>query len=246
MMGNTTVDAETDERKKTFYTINFNNEEERIEFSPSIQADNIEIVSLLLSLYDNIHAQLLTSTLVYDIGAGDVTVTLTNGLYTAGADLVASLNILMGGAGFTWTFDSASKRITVANAANFSIDDCRLLNLIIGLNDVDGSTNSYTSTQILNLFPISHYIVQCDKIVSNSYYASNRTASILIPTDTFDFVSASTIKFDRNSYYNGTMQLYGGNVFPMRLELFVLFLDDSIAKIPFSENQKCSLTLAVY
>lgn len=233
--------------RKKFYTINFNNETSRIDFRPNSEGKNIEIVDLLLSLFDNIHADLNTNKLVYNIGAGDVTVTIPQGFYSTGVDLVAALNTQMSAAGFTWTFNIVTKRINVSHASNITFTDSRLVNLILGFEsgEVNGSTNSFESSQLMNLYPYSHYILQCDKINSNSFFATNRTASISIPVDTFNFISSTSIKFDRNSYYNNTLELNSENVFPLDIKIYLLFLDDTLTLIPFTDNQKCSITFMI-
>lgn len=235
----------TEKPKPIFYTINFNNITERIEFEPNVGEKRLEVTSLLLSLFDNISPGLNTDTFKSE----GVKYVLNSGLYTAGIDLISALNTVTAGV-LTWTFMPITKRIKVESSGgvNFSIDDCRLLNLILGFDNgsIDGSNSEYTSVQIMNLFPWSHYLLKCDKVESSSYYDSNKQISMAIPVNTFDYVSATSITFDKNGYFNNSMRTYVGNLFPMRLQLSVLFLDNSQSLIPFAKNQKCSLTLCVY
>ena len=237
---------EEGELKPTFYAINFPNDGEPIFFEPNIRGDRLELVSFRLPLFDNVSGGLSTSTLVYDIGAGDVSATLDDGDYTAGADLIVALNLKT--PGLVWVFIPATKRIKVTAAMNFSIKNCRLLNLILGfeLDSVDGTTDTYTASQIMNLYPFSHYLLHSDKIVSNSYFAENRLASMVIPVAAFDFVGARAMVFTRDSYYYRALRTYSGNLFPMQILVSVLFVDNSTALIPDEANQKYSITLAVY
>jgi len=226
----------------TFYAINFDNSSDDINMEPMTRNSTLELVSLHIPLFDNFDATLSTSSFVYDIGAGDVIVTIPSGFYTTGLDLVTALNLY---SPLTWAFSALTKRITVSYTGAFSIDDCRLMNAVLGFagGAVDGTALTYTAPRIMNLFPFSHYVVFCDKVSQNSYFASNRQAALTIPIDTLDFISGRTITFDTTSQYYESLGTFSGNLFPLRIQIAVKFTDNGVVFIPVKENQVFSITL---
>lgn len=229
----------------TFYAINFANDGEPISFYSSTLTGRLELVSIHLPLFDNVSPGLETNQIQYNTGVG-ATLTCPSGFYNSGADLVIALNAAT--VVLSWTFNQLTKRVTVSSAGLFSMSDCRLLNLVLGFEkgSIDGSALEYESTQIMNLFPYSHYLVNCDKLITNSFFAENRTISMAIPLDSFDFISGRTVFFDRNSPYHGAMRRFSGNLFPLRITVDVLFIDDTYTIIPLAVNQRYSMTLASY
>ena len=236
-------------QNKRFFTVHFNNDDNRIYLNQNIQGNYLDIISVHVPVFDNISSGLKTNTFTYDVGAGSVAVTLPDGFYTAGADLISELNTLTS-ADLTWSFDLITKRVNVTSTGggNITFNNCRLINLILGfgIDQVNGAASTYTTKQLINLFPFTHFIIRNSKIETRTFYSGDKLASLALPIDTFTFVSSSTIHFDVCSYYTGALKLYKDNIFPMEFEMRVLFNDNTNELIDFAENQKVGLSFCVY
>ena len=137
----------------------------------------IEKASIPLTFY-NISTELSTSTFTINDGSDDVAITLTEGQYSA-TELASHMETVLNtlSSGFSVDFDSITGFITIARTSNFSIDLSTKENLacLLGFTMEDHTaTDSYSSTNIVNMRPVKNFFLFIDEIQTdiNHCYSS--------------------------------------------------------------------------
>lgn len=230
-----------------FYILKLNNDSLDIVFNTNYVGSKIEFVSLSLPLFDNIDYLFESS----DIIINGNTYYLNTGLYLSGLDIATSLTALTNPIeSVTWAFDSATKRLVASGAANFTITETRLSSLYLGFNGNKAGAATYTSDRLINFFPFSGIILNSNKFPQKITYkdedGNDQSVSFLFNIDTFDFVSKTTLTIDKNSFYANELYINSReSLFPIKMELDVLFVNGSAYKIPLSDYSTAELVVKI-
>ena len=229
-----------------FYILKIPNDKKPIVFSDNyVNGRHPEFVSISVPLFDNICTQFDTNTVIIN---GN-TYILKNGLYMSGIDIVSVLNDLTSTTeNVNWSYNSIIKRFTVSSSSIFTLDSTRLSSLMLGFSGENTGQESYSANQICNFFPFSAILINSNKFPRKINYlnefGTDDTASFMFTIDTFDFVSKTTLVIDKQSFY--AHQLFSDSViplFPIIIELKVLFTDGSSKVIPLSSTNTAELVI---
>ncbi|MEA2104332.1 MAG: hypothetical protein U9P79_06805, partial [Candidatus Cloacimonadota bacterium] len=127
----------------------------------------IEKASIPLTFY-NISDELSTSAFTINDGSDDVEITLTEGSYSA-TELVSHMETALNASssGFTVSFESITGKMTFERTSNFSLLLSTKENLarLLGFAQADFTgTNSYTSSDIVNMRLLRNFFLFIDQI----------------------------------------------------------------------------------
>lgn len=244
----TTTSANVSERPdSSFYLLRLTNDGEFNQFTANFTSSKFEFVSLSVPLFDNILPVFGTD--IISINGNEYT--LPAGLYTFGPDMVDQLNALTTSAEKTvWSFDTIRKRITVStnDNTNFTLEQTTLSQLILGFAGDKLGASSYSADNLINFFPYSAIILNSDKFPRRIMYqdslGNDQAASFLFTIDTFDYVSKTTLRLDKNSFYAGELFMPARQtLFPLKITVEVLFNDGETYLLPLSNTLTAELVI---
>lgn len=215
----------------------------RVDYTSNAIGPGVKLIEIAVPIFDNVCDEFETRQIEGDIGGLPFIVDIDTGCYTNGTELAAELTAKTP---ITWTFSTVTKRMTASHGANFTLMPGRLLRQILGFNDYPYAlpAASVTANDIINMMPYSHYIIDSDKMSTNTKLANGKECSIALSLNTFDLVTSHKTRFDVDDYYRDAFQ-FNGALFPMELQFRVLFLDGDIKKVPLKDNLKVTLTLGI-
>ena len=207
------------------------------EFNEALYYKRLIIKSITLPVFNNVSSQLQTNI----INDGVMDYVVDEMIYSIPADLITNLNTAFGG---TYTSSISSQRVTISGAVNFSLNDSRLLNDILGFssNQCNGSAASYTADFNINLFPYNYVVVDCDldfKRITNNL----NSISFVIPNKGQNFYYSNN---EKNTLDTIDIELARGSnksIKTVKFSFSVMFYDEEIRLIDF-QNEKVGIILS--
>ena len=228
---------------------------EKVEFEP-ITYNWINVDKISVSPFYNISSALDTDTFIVNYNStGTQTLTLTNGLYETLDDLRAEVETQLQtiDVGFTATYSSITKKITMTHSTNsftysFGVGN---LYLLLGFSQDNVVANStFTAGEMMNLRPFSLILLNITGVgleALNYFDGQKYTGSI--------FVSNKYISQPSTDYYtfdNSTTEFEGAgkrnkkkiSFNSIRLKVFIGMSNNEIKS--YSGEKKCFVRLAYY
>ncbi len=222
-----------------------------INLKKSINGPTI-VSEVVLPTFNNVQPNFNNNQLIYNIGGGDVITPITSGFYTDYNALITEVNTKLSASSalFSVSIDSNSLRTTISHTSNFSIDDNKLLNNMLGFESgaINGTTTSYTSTYPINIAPYNNILLYVSPSSITTHTDSSISSSITIPVANYNYYDKLCYSIDKNAfeYDEDILRMSNTNVSRITARAHVKFSsDDDVAAIDFGQD-KISLKLMYY
>jgi hypothetical protein len=207
----------------------------------------LSLNEIVIPPFNNIQSLLGTNEIIYDIGAGNVSITLSDAYIYDKTGMSGFLNNALTVAGFTVSIANYTNLITISHASNFSITDSYLLNYMLGFDAgaIDGTDKTYTSTNPINYFPYCGFSVYNKYLKNTTTHQEGTKYSFFIPAANSSFYDVQNRIINRQSLIFKPSRIYFesfDNEIIVNVKL--LAFDDTFKNVSFG-NAKIYMSLMV-